>query len=169
MSLEDFVWEYQNLYICRLFDPATWLQLPNAERPLEAAWEGRSAAGLPCRQNPKVEFGDNPQYVLNVSKPSTLFVSLTQKNTVDMFKGKLFIVFMVYRGKKRIVNPGSKMVGSSGSPTDLKTVSAEINLDQAGDYVILCAQMLKGEAGHGEYMLKVVVDDKKAKLSELPY
>jgi hypothetical protein len=28
MSLDDFVYEYKNLYICRLFDDSIWKELP---------------------------------------------------------------------------------------------------------------------------------------------
>jgi hypothetical protein len=163
MSFEDFVWEFKNLYVCRIFPTDLWLKLPK----VEDVWEGREAAGLPSRANPRAVFGDNPQYQLTVTKACTVFIELTQKETIDMFKGKLPIIVMVYRGSQRIEQPNQGMVGSTGSPVDLKTISAEIQC-QPGQYVILVATMFAGENGRGSYKLEVTVDDFQAKLAKLP-
>lgn len=164
MSLEDFVWEYKSLYICRIFDDPKWNNLPE----IEGAWSGIRAAGLPCRDNPQIEFGDNPQYVLKVSRPCTAFIVLTQKETVDMFKGKQPIMFMVFYGDKRVRDPSKNLLKTSGSPIDLKTVSVEVPLDKGNTFVIMAASMYKGERGFGSYILDVTVDDAKASISELP-
>ena len=163
MSLDDFVWEYKNLYICRLFDPAICNIMPI----IEGAWQGDSAAGLPCKVNPQVRFGNNPQYALTILKPCTAFIILSQNETVDMFKGKLPIIFMLYSSKTRVKDPAAKMIASSGSPTDLKTVSSEVILDTPGTYIIVAATMFAGEKGHGTFTLKVITDDMKSKIAPL--
>jgi hypothetical protein len=163
MSLDDFVWEYKNLYICRLFDPAIWNIMP----VIEGSWQGDSAAGLPCKFNPQVKFGNNPQYALTTLKPCTAFIILSQNETVDMFKGKLPIIYMIYNTKVRVKEPAANMIASSGSPIDLKTVSSEVILDTPGTYIIVAASMYAGEKGHGTFTLKVITDDRQSKIAPL--
>ncbi|CAG9327882.1 unnamed protein product [Blepharisma stoltei] len=164
MCLDDFVWEYKSLYICRIFDDKKWNKL----NEIEGAWSGKRAAGLPCKDNPQVEFSDNPQYLIKVSKPCTAFIVLTQKEAVDMFKGKLPIIFMIFYGNQRVKDPSKNILKTSGCPTDLKVVSAEVPLDKGNSFTVVCASMYKGERGYGNYILNVTVDDPKATISELP-
>jgi hypothetical protein len=162
MSLEDFSWEYKNLYICRIFDDPKWKKLEaNGE------WTGKRAAGFPCKDNPGAKVEDNPQYALKLSKSSLAFITLTQKSAVDMFKGKSPIMFLVFTGGKRVADFSKGMVGSSGKPTDLKIVSNEINLDKGDVYTILVTSMYQGERGTGGFELTVTVDDQKASLVEI--
>ena len=162
MSLEDFVWEYKNLYICRIFDDPKWKKLE-----IQSAWEGKKAAGFPCKDNPQAKVGDNPQYLLSITKPSIAFISLAQNEAVDMFKGKCPILFIVYSGNKKVTEVSKNLVGSSGKPIDLRIVSAEITLDKGNSYTILVTSMYQGERGTGKFELNVCVDDQKATLSEL--
>jgi len=73
MSLDDFVYEFANLYIARLFDPSKWTELTLQN----GRWEGDTAAGLPCRANPKAQFSNNPQFIVTLTKPCTIFARLT--------------------------------------------------------------------------------------------
>mmetsp|Transcript_7891 Transcript_7891/g.1037 ORF Transcript_7891/g.1037 Transcript_7891/m.1037 type:complete len:86 (+) Transcript_7891:5707-5964(+) len=84
-----------------------------------------------------------------------------------MFRGELFIVFMVFRSKSRVNDPSNHMIASSGSPTNLKTISAEVNLDTAGDYVIVVANMRSGKEGEGKYSLQVTLNDFKSNIKLL--
>jgi calpain-15 len=45
MSLDDFIYEYANIYICRLFDPTIWKEVD----PIEDVWDSDSGGGLPSR------------------------------------------------------------------------------------------------------------------------
>ena len=162
MNLEDFVWEFKNLYICRIFDDPKWKKLEG-----KGAWTGAKAAGFPCKDNPSAKVQDNPQYLLKVAGNCTAFISLTQKNNVDMFKGKCPILFLVYGGDKKLSDISKNLVGSSGKPIDLKTISAEISLENQKSFVILVTSMFTGEKGSGEFELNVCVDDQKASLTEL--
>lgn len=84
-----------------------------------------------------------------------------------MFRGELFIVFMLFRSKSRVEDPTMHMISSSGSPTNLKTISAEINLDSAGDYVVVVANMIAGPKGEGQYSLQLILNDFKAVLKPM--
>lgn len=162
MSLEDFVWEYKNLYICRIFDDPKW-----KTEVLKGEWKGNKAAGFPCKDNPKVILENNPQYLVSISKNSTAFIVLTQKNAVDMFKGKCPILFLVYSGNKKVKEVSNNLIGSSGKPIDLRIVSAEIALDKGTSYVVLVTSMYQGEKGEGEFELTITIDDGGSKISQL--
>ena len=84
-----------------------------------------------------------------------------------MFKGKCPILFLVYGGDKKLSDISKNLVGSSGKPIDLKTISAEISLENQKSFVILVTSMFTGEKGSGEFELNVCVDDQKASLTEL--
>lgn len=72
MGLEDFVYCYRALYVCRIFnDDFTKIG------PIRGEWKGKKAAGL---RNPKgrASLQDNPQYGVRVTRNCTLFIELTQ-------------------------------------------------------------------------------------------
>eukprot|EP00516_Mucochytrium_quahogii_P002706 CAMPEP_0203751680 /NCGR_PEP_ID=MMETSP0098-20131031/5718_1 /ASSEMBLY_ACC=CAM_ASM_000208 /TAXON_ID=96639 /ORGANISM=" , Strain NY0313808BC1" /LENGTH=2062 /DNA_ID=CAMNT_0050641519 /DNA_START=703 /DNA_END=6891 /DNA_ORIENTATION=+ len=60
ISLEDFVASFKWLYVCQIFDPATWVQ-----KSVTDEWKGESAGGPPNQPNAKY----NPQFRL-VLKPT---------------------------------------------------------------------------------------------------
>lgn len=49
MSIDDFVFEYRAIYLCRLFTSSMWTTIPL----IEGQWVGQRAAGLPSKENPK--------------------------------------------------------------------------------------------------------------------
>lgn len=162
ISLEDFVWEFKNLYVCRIFDDPKWKKLE-----VQGEWVGSKAAGFPCKDNPKAKVENNPQYLLTVTKQSTVFISLTQKNAIDMFKGKSPILFLVFAGNKKVSDISKNMVGSSGKPIDLRIISNEMTLDKGNNYVILVTAIYEGERGTGGFEVNVMVDDLKATITEI--
>jgi len=87
MSIEDFLYEFKYLYVCRIFEEKFWGNVD----PIHGEWKGGSAAGLPSKENPKAKIQNNPQYKIVVTKKSTAFITLVQKETVDTFKGLFFI------------------------------------------------------------------------------
>jgi len=128
MSVEDFAYEFKSLYVCRIFDPKIWFTIPD----IEGAWvKGVSSAGLPMRSNPNVDMTKNPHFGLRVKKKCKAFIVLTQNQTINMFKGENNILFMVQRNNGRRVSSTSAdlLVGMSGPPTNLISVSAEMTLD----------------------------------------
>jgi hypothetical protein len=86
MSIEDFLYEFKYIYVCRIFDDKYWANLD----PIDGEWNGISAAGLPTKDNPKAKLQNNPQYNIAVTKKSTAFITLVQNESIDTFKGKKF-------------------------------------------------------------------------------
>jgi hypothetical protein len=86
-----------------------------------------------------------------------------------MFKGQQPIIFMVFPGAKPVTEFGA-MLGSSGSPTDLKTVSAEVDIEGSGFPMtvnIFVASMMAGEKGEGTFGLHVHSTDMSASIKPL--
>lgn len=68
MGLDDFVYVYRALYVCRIFD-ASWTRVG----PFFGAWKGESAAGLKSTSGAAV-LSKNPHYGIKVNKACTLFI-----------------------------------------------------------------------------------------------
>lgn len=154
-------WVFKNLYVCRIFDDPKWAKLEK-----QGKWAGEKAAGFPCKDNPQARAENNPQFLLNVTKPCVSFITLTQMECVDMFKGRSPIMFLIYSNNRKVAEVGKGIIASSGKPTDLRIVSNEITLEKAGSYIILVTAMYQGERGTGAFELNVIVDDLKATLTE---
>lgn len=45
MCIDDFVYEYRALYVCRTFPENIWTTVPK----ITSSWSGTRAAGLPTR------------------------------------------------------------------------------------------------------------------------
>jgi hypothetical protein len=70
---------------------------------------------------------------------------------------------MVFPTNKRI-EEFTNMLGSSGSPTDLKAVSSEVEVTGKGypqKLNIMCASIYAGEAGEGGFELQIISTDPK--------
>ena len=118
IGLEDFVYCYRALYVCRIFDD-TFVKAG----PIKGEWKGKSAAGLRSSSG-RAQLQDNPHYGIRVTKKCTLFVELTQ-NELEGGRAKNKIFFMVQRNKgMRIEAPSTnKMVGMSGPAINSRTIS----------------------------------------------
>lgn len=92
MCIDDFVYEYRALYVCRMFPDNIWKTLPS----IKGKWTGKRAAGLPTPDNPKALMQNNPHYGITVSKNCNLYVSLTilEKNPEEPKYGLYPIYFM---------------------------------------------------------------------------
>eukprot|EP01022_Parablepharisma_sp_SALTPOND_P028425 TRINITY_DN70944_c4_g1_i1.p1 TRINITY_DN70944_c4_g1~~TRINITY_DN70944_c4_g1_i1.p1 ORF type:complete len:1780 (-),score=174.97 TRINITY_DN70944_c4_g1_i1:1708-7047(-) len=167
MSLQDFVSEYANLYVCRIFDDK-WKFMAQS-----GVWEGKTAAGLPCRANRGAKIENNPHYLLRVTRPCTMFVKLTQKEKLNMFNGKESIYFLIANNDGERVNRVSSdiTVASSYPPTNLITVSSEVILDSSFTYPIDLTVMVSTMAGgpqvKSSYTLKVYCTDKNFTLTPM--
>jgi len=156
MSLQDFVYEFKCIYVCRIFDTKLWKSMPT----IQGEWKGTSAAGLPNKANPNADMSKNPHYGIKVNKRCSIFVALTQEDTLDMFRGKRPIMFMVQKnGGKRINSTSLDLLcGNSGAPTDLITISSEINLDVPTypyTFSLMVANTMNGAEGEGKYKLDI--------------
>jgi hypothetical protein len=74
----DFTTHFEDIYVCRLFKTVDqggpWYRYS-----VEGSWSGKSAGG--CTNNPDTAQW-NPQYYIMPTKPSNIFISLTQKHKV---------------------------------------------------------------------------------------
>lgn len=68
MSLDDFVYCFRALYVCRIFDN-TWKRVG----PFNGQWKGKTAAGLKGNKGSAV-LSNNPHYGIKVTKACTIFV-----------------------------------------------------------------------------------------------
>ena len=82
-----------------------------------------------------------------------------------MISGNKPIMFMVQKnGGKRVTSTSMDLLaGSSGAPTDLITVSAQINLDAPSypyTFSLMVASLLSGaDGGEGKYKLNIYCTD----------
>lgn len=83
MSIDDFLFEFKYLYVCRIFSDEKWKIL----EPINGVWDGVTAVGLPSKENPKPKLQNNPQYNIVVTKKCTVFITLVQNEAIDTFKG----------------------------------------------------------------------------------
>ena len=70
ISIDDFVFSFRALYVCRIFDENIWKRIG----PISGTWKGETAAGLPTKKCPTAQISKNPHYGIRVTKKSTLFV-----------------------------------------------------------------------------------------------
>ena len=171
MEVLDFVQQYSYLYICRILDTDDgWKEVR-----MEGRWQGASAEGLPSRKNPNARLDFNPQYAITVTKPCDGFVSLMQKDKVNMFKGKHSIFFMVSKtGGKRISKVDkTTLVAKSGNPINLNIITAECDFDKSVSYpykfTIMLANAEHGEEGEGEFEFLVYATDPNMKVEPIPF
>ena len=158
MSFEDFVREFRNLYICRIF-PETW-----SATGLASAWSGASAGGCSNFDTCK----NNPQFLLEISVPTQTFITVAKDmlNASDV-EHIAFFVFVSKDGGASKIDPqyarAGDRVGSSGKYSPLREVSAELKL-KPGKYVIVPTTFKAGQ--EGEFVV-AVNSDRPVKISEI--
>lgn len=157
MSLMDFLFNFDNLYICRIFDKS-WTRESD-----HGKWTAANTPGLPSETNANPKLERNPHYLISVTRPCTIFVELTQCKTVSMFQGEQSIYFFIANNNgERIKNTTRDIrVCSSYPPTNLITVSKELIVDNNFFYPLTLTLMVcTEEAGVEEdYILKVYTTD----------
>jgi len=172
MDIFDFTQQFSYLYVCRILSESNGWKMTKFKQ----SWKGDYAEGLPSRAYPQAILSKNPQYSIVVNKPVDAFIMLKQfepdPTTQSTFKGKQNIMFMVQQVNpntdKRITKVDKEaLVGRSGNPINLATVSAEVNLPKAGTYSILVANTNHGAAGEGTFELRVYANDMQAPVTSL--
>ena len=136
MAFEDFVTEFRNLYVCRVF-PDSWHAVGGISQ-----WHGESAGGSTNNETCK----NNPMFELKVSAPTQAFITLSR----DRFAtGVDHISLAVYKspgaGKRvdpRFVRGGDRI--ASAPYSNLRTVSLEVGL-QPGRYVLVGSTFKSGQ------------------------
>lgn len=117
MNIEDFVWEFKYLYVCRvLSEDDGWHSVK-----MEGAWKGPSSAGF--RKLSKL-----PQYKIRISKPCKGFIQLRQHTEESTFRGKNTIMWMVQNedGDRIVKVKREKLIGKSAL-INLNVVTSEIS------------------------------------------
>lgn len=139
MEFSDFVHHFEHVYVCRVFDES-WLVTT-----CEAAWAGETAGGC----NNTVKIANNPQFLLKLSRPTSVHIVLEQDETRGTGKNELHIGFVVLKlGGKRLTGRYSKrsVVASSGKFINQRFVSAEATLQpDCGEYVVVPSAFDEGD------------------------
>jgi hypothetical protein len=79
MEFDDFVYHYDTVYLCRIFNTASGGDIWNSAK-CEGEWKGESAAGCSLQARRKVN--NNPQFKLTVTQVSDVVVTLRQSNVL---------------------------------------------------------------------------------------
>lgn len=130
---------------------------------------------MKSRANPNARLDFNPQYAITVTRPCDGFISLRQYDTVNMFKGKHSIFFMVSKvnGKRIKEVDKTTLVSKSGNPINLNVVTAECDFDKSVTYpykfTLMLANLSKGKDGEGEFEFSVYATDPNLKVEKLPF
>ena len=100
------------------------------KQEIEDEWIGEFAEGLPSKNNRNADLALCLKYTIKVVTPGTLFIELTQKDKVNMLKGKHMIVFFLSNVGGGIIDRMDRntILGMSGQPINLNVVSSEIVL-----------------------------------------
>nr|CCA19505.1 conserved hypothetical protein [Albugo laibachii Nc14] len=74
MSFDDFCHAFRSLYVCRYYDPTKWPSIT-----MQGSWRTNdTAGGLPSRHNSNCEIAKNPQYLLQLDRPTEIIIHVTQ-------------------------------------------------------------------------------------------
>ncbi len=94
MSFDDFCLAFRSLYVCHYYDPAIWRPLT-----LRGVWDPllHTAGGLPSQHNPVCRLERNPQWVLDVQRPTDLHIKVAQTlpDGTAVAEPQLFAVFLL--------------------------------------------------------------------------
>lgn len=157
MSFDDFCNAFRSVYVCRYYDPDKWItQIENGK------WDAATdtASGITSRHNLGCLLEMNPQWVLNVQRPTDYCITLTQVDQygtirLDPWPAVLYVVRGRQLAKAELVRQlsTSNVVMSTGPPAQQSEVKCFVSLDP-GLYTILAATYLKNM--EGQFMVTVV-------------
>eukprot|EP00762_Andalucia_godoyi_P003028 ANDGO_04123.mRNA.1 Calpain-type cysteine protease ADL1 len=128
MSFEAFIENFPTLYLCRVV-PKTWKK---AEALGE--WKGETAGGS---VNNAAKFTKNPQYLLKVTKPTTVYILLAQVLDVVDASSFYHMGFMVFnKNGLRCAKATKSTLIHATTYSNMREVSAELTLEP-GQYTIV--------------------------------
>eukprot|EP00743_Colponemidia_sp_Colp-15_P010872 GILK01012038.1.p1 GENE.GILK01012038.1~~GILK01012038.1.p1 ORF type:complete len:1948 (-),score=270.98 GILK01012038.1:81-5924(-) len=159
MSFEDFLMEFSHVYVCRLFSDQ-WIK-----QTLFSAWYGKTAGGCGNYES----FGENPQFLLTVTKPTNIFISLAQEESRGTRKQDFAIGFKIYDNNgKRVTfeKRGEHIASNPQGYFFMREVSMELSLTvlpSSKPYTLVCSTYNPEE--ECEFML-TVYSDAPVQLSE---
>eukprot|EP00742_Colponemidia_sp_Colp-10_P010509 GILJ01011542.1.p1 GENE.GILJ01011542.1~~GILJ01011542.1.p1 ORF type:complete len:1874 (-),score=202.87 GILJ01011542.1:133-5325(-) len=152
MSFEDFLMEFSHVYVCRLFSDQ-WIK-----QTVFSAWYGKSAGGCGNYET----FGENPQFLLTVTKPTNVFISLAQEESRGTRKQDYAIGFKIYDNNgKRVTfeKRGDHIASNPQGYFFMREVSMELSLTvlpSSKPYTLVCSTYNPDE--ECEFMLTVYSD-----------
>lgn len=168
MDLNDYVTEFDSIYICRDFsDPKDW-----KTHEIVDEWKGQYAEGLPNSKNRKAKMEKNPQYGLTITKPSKGIIVLRLKDKMDKTRSKHYGYLNVQAiNGGLITNPRkSTQLGSTG-PRNEVCQAVEVDFDSSYSYPykfsFIVANMETGEAGEGSYTVSIYTKDFNSQVEKL--
>jgi len=169
IEVDDFIEQFSYIYVCQILDEKDgWKEIRISDE-----WKGESAEGLPTRNNPKAKLDKNPQFEITVQRPCDGFLYLQQMDTINMFKGKHNIFFMVSKEKGGKITrvDKTKMVCMSGAPTNLNIVTSECDFDRTVSYpykfTLMVANAENGAEGEGKFELGVYAMDDRTQVRRI--
>jgi len=118
MNVQDFVEEFKYVYICRKFD-MRWTVIHIEDQ---------------CSSHYTLKdhgFDKFPQYEVQVTKPTTIFVKMIQSEKHNSFQGKysIFVVLMANNGEIAKATDTNNMIASSLPPINYVSVTTELFAD----------------------------------------
>lgn len=159
MNMADFVNNYRNVYVCRTFS-----NMHRAEA--KGAWKkGVSAFGVISNPNGC----KNPQYFLKVSRPTTIYLSLTQNDTRGERPEDDFAIgcsILDKKGKRAKLIYVGDQVASTGAYEYKRSVSLDVTLrPQSYPYTVFASTFDRDQ--ENEFSL-VIYSDYPVELTEIP-
>lgn len=129
MDINDYVTEFDSIYICRDFsDRKVWQKLELNEK-----WEDPYTEGLPNSKNPRAKMEKCPQYGLTITKPCMGVIVLRLMEKEDRTRAKHYGYLNVQAINGGIIrNPNkSKQLGVMGPRND---VVQAVEVDFSNNY-----------------------------------
>ncbi|KAJ3432911.1 calpain-15 [Anaeramoeba flamelloides] len=149
MPFQDFVKEYRNLYVCKLF-PSSW-----HTKIIDGQWKGETAGGC---LNFKDSCHKNPHYLLTIDKPTNCYITLTQQppKGVENFNMGVWIVKNGGKRVKRLY--AGQTVSTSGNYVAYKTVICHTQLEPLNEpYTVFISTFKPGE--EADFSISVTTDN----------
>jgi hypothetical protein len=125
ISFDDFLCNYEQIYVCRKFktveEGGTWYKYSAVSE-----WKGVTAGGCLNSSNKNAEF--NPQFALPLTKPSNVFITLTQ---IQPGRDCEYLGLLLFNkdGKRAKAQYSNQIVARSDPGyTNVKSVEIEVSL-----------------------------------------
>jgi len=143
MDFVDFCQHFDDIYICRFFDKERgWINYD----PIFSRWQGSTAGG--CTNFDSVI--QSPQYLLHITQPTTVVISLAQDDVRGSGDGKyLAISIEIYNNEGQKIekrHPGEMVASNPESYIFRREVSVQATLQPLGHpYSVLISTFNPGE------------------------
>lgn len=152
MDLNDYVTEFDSIYICRDFsDTSVWKTVEVIDE-----WAGQYTEGLPNKSKPSAKLEKCPQYGLTITKPGKGVAVLRLKEKEDRNRAIHHGYFHMQATDGELIRAPSKakQLGTMG-PRNSVVQSLELDFSQSLSYPykfsFVVSNMKHGDEGKGHY------------------